>query len=235
VGKSCRVLAHFQDPLSRLSSPLATEATEGNHTLSPVLIKSPSPSSDRFLGHQILLSLLSTPRHCNQASTLSVTQHFRTLPQHQPSSQTCQRRGIMAESSKAPSDKTSSDASNNSQPSTSSGVTSEGIHAMFEAARVRASHIPSPTVYSSVSPAVAMAALMDIEEEGMREELVDPATTEEERAQIRERLAELQVSRETQRRWHEMIRTLEPPAPNSHRLSVPSTTAPSKTGKEPAR
>lgn len=34
-----------------------------------------------------------------------------------------------------------------------------------------------------------MAALMDIEEEGMREDLVDPATTEEERAQLRERLA----------------------------------------------
>ena len=47
----------------------------------------------------------------------------------------------------------------------------------------------APTVHSGVSPAVAMAALMDIEEEGMREDLVDPATTEEERAQLRERLA----------------------------------------------
>jgi hypothetical protein len=39
-----------------------------------------------------------------------------------------------------------------------------------------------------VSGDVAMEALMEMEEEGLREELEDPQTTEEERAETRQRL-----------------------------------------------
>jgi hypothetical protein len=137
----------------------------------------------------------------------------------------------MAESSKSSSDKANNDVANNTQPSNGRSTTFEEMQSMMRAARARASNShQSTTVYSSVSPAVAMGALRDIEEEALREDLVNPETSEEERAQIRERLAGIQV----QRRWHDMVRTLEPSAPNSH-SSAPSASAPSKTGKGPSR
>jgi hypothetical protein len=115
----------------------------------------------------------------------------------------------MAESSKSAGDHTK-DAPNNNPPSSATGLTLEQIQAITRAAREN----PGTTNIScklgpfsqfrpfhalnngamlgppsqGVPGDVAMEALMEMEEEGLREELEDPQTTEEERVNIRQQL-----------------------------------------------
>ncbi|KAL2125856.1 hypothetical protein VTI74DRAFT_2478 [Chaetomium olivicolor] len=140
----------------------------------------------------------------------------------------------MAESSKSAADNLkSSDAPNHPEPSRDRGPTPEQVRAIIRAARENpgVTNISWPTPTDGVSPAEAMDALLEMEEEALQEELQDPETTEVERATIRQRLSGMQ----TQRRWLGFTRMIGSPSTNLQNAPRSDDDKPSKTGKEPSR
>ncbi|KAG7284779.1 hypothetical protein NEMBOFW57_009391 [Staphylotrichum longicolle] len=89
----------------------------------------------------------------------------------------------MAESSNS-----SADTDNNAQPSTGK----VDVIAILQAERAKPANNTLEKFFGppskGVPPDVAMSALWDMEEEPLHEELQDPETTEERRAEIRDRL-----------------------------------------------
>ncbi|KAL2132486.1 hypothetical protein VTI74DRAFT_3760 [Chaetomium olivicolor] len=141
----------------------------------------------------------------------------------------------MAKSGKQPDDasgkgKGKEESVDSSQPE-QERITLGKIQAMFSAAREKAANNPRLPADNGVPANVAMRALLDYDEERLREELLDGHLQEEARAKIRDQLRGI----ETQRRWLDFQGTLEStqtdPSHGPQSVSKP----PSKTGKDPAR
>ncbi|KAK0706889.1 hypothetical protein B0T26DRAFT_756324 [Lasiosphaeria miniovina] len=111
----------------------------------------------------------------------------------------------MAESSKDGADGNQSDNANGPRPAGNA----VDVHALLEMVAERHRNSSRlPVVHSGVPANVAMRALLDVEEEGWREDLRDPNTTEEERVAIEETLSGIQ----SHRRWLDFVQSVVEPS-----------------------